>query len=80
MMVFAIAVGLRVAGLTVGNLVTLNAWAVVLVYGVPMGAILVAAWAAHVRMSPELRSKLVWEPKLLPAISKMWAERGMRGT
>lgn len=80
MMVFAIAVGLRVAGLTVGNLVTLNAWAVVLVYGVPLGAILVAAWAAHVRMSPELRSKLVWEPKLLPAIKKMWAERGMRGT
>ena len=48
---FGIALGLRIAGLTAGNLVTINPWAVVLVYGIPLGAIIVAAWTAHVRMS-----------------------------
>ena len=38
--------------ITAGNLVALNPWAVVLVYGIPLGAILVAAWTAHVRMAP----------------------------
>ena len=60
---FGIALGLRVAGLMAGNLVALNAWAVVLVYAVPLGAILVAAWAAHVKMAPELRSRLSFELK-----------------
>ena len=49
---FGIALGLRVAGLTSGNLLTINPWAVVLVYGIPLGTIVVAAWTAHVRMSP----------------------------
>ncbi len=75
---FGIAVGLRVAGITAGNLVTLNAWAVVLVYAIPVGAILVAAWVAHVRMSPELRSKLSFELKLQPKNIKFWAGRGMQ--
>ena len=48
---FGIALGLRVAGLTAGNLLTINPWAVVLVYGIPLGTIIVAAWTAHVRMS-----------------------------
>ncbi|MGV1013371.1 MAG: LPS export ABC transporter permease LptF [Methyloceanibacter sp.] len=73
----AIAVGLRVAGLAVGNLVALHAWAVVLVYAIPIGAILVAAWAAHVRMSPELRSRLSFELKL-PKTIMFWADRGMQ--
>jgi len=75
---FGIAVGLRVAGITAGNLVTLNAWAVVLVYAIPVGAILIAAWVAHVRMSPELRSKLSFELKLQPKNIKFWAGRGMQ--
>jgi lipopolysaccharide export system permease protein len=76
---FGIALGLRVAGLTANNLVTLNAWAVGLVYAVPLGAIFLAAWAAHVRMSPELRSKLSVELKL-PKKIMFWAGRGMQTT
>ncbi|HUU26034.1 MAG TPA: LPS export ABC transporter permease LptF [Methyloceanibacter sp.] len=75
---FGIAIGLRVAGLTVGNLVVLDAWAVVLVYAIPVGAILIAAWTAHVRMSPELRSKLNFELKLQPKNIKFWTGRGMQ--
>jgi lipopolysaccharide export system permease protein len=75
---FGIAIGLRVAGLTVGNLVTINAWAVILVYAIPVGAILIAAWTAHVRMSPELRSKLNFELKLQPRNIKFWTSRGMQ--
>ena len=77
---FGIALGLRVAGLTVGNLVAINSWAVVLVYGIPLGAIVVAAWAAHVRMSPELRSRLSFELKFKPKNIRFWAGRGMQAT
>jgi lipopolysaccharide export system permease protein len=76
---FGIAVGLRVAGLTANNLVTLNAWAVAVVYAVPLGAIFLAAWAAHVKMSPELRSKLSFELKF-PKKIMFWAGRGMQTT
>jgi lipopolysaccharide export system permease protein len=76
---FGIAVGLRVAGLTAGNLSALNAWAVGLVYALPLGAILVAAWTAHVRMSPELRSRLSFELKF-PKKIMIWAGRGMQTT
>jgi lipopolysaccharide export system permease protein len=79
LMAFGLAIGLRVAGLIAGNLVTLNASAVGLVYAIPLGAILVAAWAAHARMSPELRSKLSFELKLKPAMKKLWTRRGVRG-
>jgi lipopolysaccharide export system permease protein len=75
---FGIAIALRVAGLTVGNLVVLNAWAVVLVYAIPVAAILIAAWTAQVRMSPELRSKLNFELKLQPKNIKFWTGRGMQ--
>jgi lipopolysaccharide export system permease protein len=77
---FGIALGLRVAGLTAGNMVALKPWAVVLVYGIPLGAIVVAAWAAHVRMSPELRSKLNFELKLQTKKLRFWAGRGMQAT
>jgi lipopolysaccharide export system permease protein len=73
-----IAIGLRFAGLTASNLVALNAWAVPLVYAIPVGAILFAAWTAHVRMSPELRSKLNFELKLQPKKIMFWAGRGMQ--
>ncbi|MEX1060120.1 MAG: LPS export ABC transporter permease LptF [Methyloceanibacter sp.] len=79
LLAFGIALGLRVAGLMAGNLVALNAWAVALVYAVPLGAILVAAWAAHVRMAPELRSKLSFELKF-PKKIMFWAGRGMQTT
>ena len=77
---FGIGVGLRVAGIIAGNLVTLSAWAVALVYAIPVGAILVAAWTAHVRMSPELRSKLSFEFKFQPKNIRFWAGRGMHAT
>jgi lipopolysaccharide export system permease protein len=77
---FGIALGLRIAGLAAGNLVALNAWAVALVYAIPVGAILVAAWAAHVKMLPELRSKLSFELKFQPKKIKFWAGRGMHAT
>jgi len=79
LLAFGIALGLRVAGLMAGNLVALNAWAVALVYAVPLGAILVAAWAAHVRMTPELRSRLSFELKF-PKKIMFWAGRGMQTT
>ena len=76
--VFGLAVALRVAGIMAGNLVALNAWAVILVYAIPMGAILIAAWTAHVRMTPELRSKLNFELKLQPRNIRLWAGRGVQ--
>jgi len=76
---FGIAVALRVAGLIAGNLSAIHAWAVGLVYALPLGAILVAAWAAHVRMSPELRSRLSFELKF-PKKIMFWADRGMQTT
>jgi len=77
---FGIALGLRIAGLTAGNLQTNNPWAVVLVYGIPLGTTIVAAWTAHVRMSPELRSKLSLELKFKPKKIRFWADRGMQAT
>ncbi|MFZ2018693.1 MAG: LptF/LptG family permease, partial [Methyloceanibacter sp.] len=77
---FGLAVGLRVAGLTANNLVTLNAWATPLVYVIPVGAILFAAYMAHVRMSPELRSKFSFELRFKPKNITFWAGRGMRAT
>jgi lipopolysaccharide export system permease protein len=76
--VFGIAIGLRVAGLMAGNMVVLDAWTVVLVYALPVVAILIAAWMAHVRMSPELRSKLNFELKLQPKNIRFWTGRGMQ--
>ena len=72
-----IAVGLRVSGLTASNLVTLSAGATPLVYVIPIGAIIVAALVAHVRMSPELRSKLSLQLKFIPDNIKFWTGRGI---
>ncbi|MGE0613313.1 MAG: LptF/LptG family permease [Hyphomicrobiales bacterium] len=55
-MAFGVAVLIRIAGLAATNLLTQKAWAVLLVYGIPAGAILVAGLAAHVRMVPKARS------------------------
>jgi lipopolysaccharide export system permease protein len=72
-----IAVGLRVSGLTASNLVTLSAGATPLVYVIPIAAIIVAALTAHVRMSPELRSKLSLQLKFVPDNIKFWTGRGI---
>jgi len=72
-----IAVGLRISGLTASNLVTLSAAATPLVYLIPIGAIIVAALVAHVRMSPELRSKLSLQLKFIPDNIKFWTGRGI---
>jgi len=77
---FGIAVALRVAGITAGNLVALNTWAIGLVYAIPLGAIIVAAWAAHAKMAPEQRSRLSFELKLQPKKMKLWTGRGMQAT
>jgi lipopolysaccharide export system permease protein len=78
LMAAGIALGLRVAGLTAANLVTLKATAVPLVYVIPIGAILVAAFTAHVRMSPELRSKLSLQLDFKLGNIRRWADRGMQ--
>ena len=80
LLAFGIAVALRVAGITAGNLVALNPWAVVLVYGIPLGAIIVAAWAAHAKMVPKLRSKLSFGAKFQSTKIKFWTGRGMHAT
>ena len=71
------AVGLRVSGLIGANLVTLSAAATPLVYLIPIGAIIIAALVAHVRMSPELRSKLSLQLKFIPDNIKLWTGRGI---
>jgi lipopolysaccharide export system permease protein len=80
LLAFGIAIGLRVAGITAGNLVALNPWSVALVYGIPLGAIIVAACAAHVKMAPQLRSRLSFELKFQPKKIRLWAGRGMQAT
>jgi lipopolysaccharide export system permease protein len=77
---FGTAVGLRIVGFTMSNLVTLNAWALVPLYGIPLAAIIVAGWTAHVRMSPELRSRLSLELNFRPRKIRFWAGRGMQTT
>ena len=77
MMAAGIAVGLRIAGLTTANLVTMSAAATPLVYLIPIGAIVVAALLTHVRMLPELRSKLSLQLKFMPNGIKFWTGRGI---
>ena len=55
---FAVAVGLRAAGLAATNALALNSQAVYLVYGIPIGGIIVAAYAAHVKMVPHTRIRI----------------------
>ncbi|MGA7372710.1 MAG: LPS export ABC transporter permease LptF [Methyloceanibacter sp.] len=77
LMAAGIAVGLRVSGFIGANLVTLSAAATPLVYLIPIGAIIIAALVAHVRMSPELRSKLSLQLKFIPNNIKLWTGRGI---
>jgi lipopolysaccharide export system permease protein len=77
---FGIAVGLRAAGIAAGNMVALSPWAIGLVYGLPVGAIIIAAWAAHAKMVPQLRSRLSLGAKFQPKTIRFWAGRGMQTT
>jgi lipopolysaccharide export system permease protein len=75
LVVCALALIVRISGLAATNLLTLQAWAAVLVYAIPLGAILIAGWAAQVRMAPEFRTRLALD-KLWPANVKSWSGRG----
>lgn len=55
---FGCAAGLRLLGLAATNLLTLHAWAVWLVYGVPILGIVFALFYANARMRPRRQSKL----------------------
>jgi lipopolysaccharide export system permease protein len=57
-MAFGISVALRAGGLAATNLSNKEAWAVALVYGIPIGAIIVAALTIHVRMAPRTRLRI----------------------
>lgn len=76
---FGLAVAIRVAGFAATNLNSINSSAVVLVYGVPLGAILVAALIAHARMAPQTRFGRWLEllAKLKPENNNLWAVRGI---
>lgn len=80
---FGMCVVVKIGGLAATNLLTLQAWAVALVYGIPIGAILVAAAAAHVRMAAyarfrlglELPAKLQFYNKISGIVSGVKTER-----
>lgn len=76
---FGCAVMVRVAGFAATNLNSLHPSAVVLVYGVPLGAILVAALVAHARMAPQTRFGIWFEllAKLKPDNNNFWSARGI---
>lgn len=56
--VFALCVGLRVAGLVAQNSIGIVSGATYLVYGMPIGAFIVAAFVAHVKMAPHTRLRI----------------------
>lgn len=58
----ALCAGVRVAGLAAANLTTISASATPLMYVIPGVSIIVAAAAAHVRMSPKLGFNIGLEP------------------
>lgn len=65
-MAFSLSVALRSGGLVATNLLNTQSSAITLVYGIPMGAILVAAFTAHVRMAP-----YAWHRISLDALAKL---------
>jgi len=58
LLAFGIALLPRVAGVIAANLLKTQASAVLLVYAIPIGAILIAAFTAHVRMAPYARLRI----------------------
>ncbi|MDA7946676.1 MAG: LPS export ABC transporter permease LptF [Hyphomicrobiaceae bacterium] len=77
---FGTAVLLRAGGVVSTNLMTLNPPAIVLVYGIPIGAIIVAGFTASVRMAPytRLRISLDASAKLQMFNDKMMAVLGVK--
>ena len=77
---FGTAVLLRAAGVAANNLLALNSAAIVLVYGVPIGAIIVAGFTATVRMAPNtrLRISLDASDKLQILNNKFMAAMGVK--
>lgn len=76
---FVIAATLRVCGLAATNLLTLHPWAVILVYGVPVSAIILTIWIAHARMTPKKGSNfgLGWGT-ISQAIERLTFRKGRR--
>lgn len=74
---FGLAVGLRLSGFAATNLQTLNPRAVVLVYLIPIGAILVATVLAHARMAPQRRLRWGFGLPLKLRNNNVWTVRGM---
>ncbi len=77
---FGTAVLLRAGGVTATNLLALNPAAIVLVYGIPIGAIIIAGFTATVRMAPytRLRINLDASGKLQNFNNKFMAVMGVK--
>ncbi len=76
---FVVAIAVRVSGFAATNLNNLHSWAALLVYGIPLGAILVAALTAHARMAPYSRLRRGYESlsRLLYHNYNFWPARGI---
>lgn len=76
---FVLAIAVRVSGFAATNLNNLHSGAALLVYGIPLGAILVAALTAHARMAPYSRLRRGYESlsKLLPYNYNFWPAWGI---
>lgn len=71
---FLAATGCRLLGLAATNLTTLNAWAVPLVYAVPIVATVLATTVAHARMSPQRWQRLsIWWKQNSSPIGRLFA-------
>lgn len=65
---FTIAVVVRAAGLVATNLAGTKPSAAILVYGIPIGAIIVAGFSAHVKMAPYTRLRINLDAFFKPRI------------
>jgi len=86
-MAFSVAVLLRAAGLAATNILSLNPAAIVMVYGIPIGAIIVAGFTASVRMAPYTRHRInldalaklqIFNEKLLAVLGVKTEQNGGR--
>ena len=86
-MAFSVAVLLRAAGLAATNVLSLNPAAVVMVYGIPIGAIIIAGFTAGVRMAPYTRQRInldaltklqIFNEKLLAVLGVKTEQNGGR--
>ncbi len=74
---FACAVGVRVGGLAAMNMLTLQAWAVVFVYGVPLATIMAAALSVKYQLSRGALS--IWSAKFDAKLRASWPNFSQQG-